>query len=40
MGRIGVQVPAQAVSFNGNIPRATELGAFKDSVLDKMTDSV
>jgi hypothetical protein len=40
MGRIGVQVPAQPISFNGNIPRATESGAFENSMLDKMTDSV
>jgi hypothetical protein len=40
MGRVGVQVPAQPISFNGDILRATELGAFEDSVLDEMTDSV
>jgi hypothetical protein len=40
MGRIGIQIPAQPVSFNGNIPRAPELGAFEDSMFDKVTDSV
>jgi hypothetical protein len=40
MGRIGVQISAQPVSFNGNIPRAAVLGAFENSVLNKMTDPV
>ena len=40
MGRIGVQIPAQPVSFNGNIPRAPVPGAFEDSVFDKVADSV
>jgi hypothetical protein len=40
MGRVGVQISAQPVSFDGDIPRAAVLGAFEDGVLDKMTDSV
>ena len=40
MGRIGIQVPAQTVSFNSNIPSAPVLGAFEDSVFDKVADSV
>jgi hypothetical protein len=40
MGRIGVQVPAQPVSFNSNIPRGSKLGAFENGMFDEMADSV
>jgi hypothetical protein len=40
MGRIGIQVPPKAVSFNGNIPSAPVLGAFEHGMLDKMANSV
>jgi hypothetical protein len=40
MGRIGIQVPAQPVSLNGNITSAPVLGAFEHSVFDKVADSV
>jgi hypothetical protein len=40
MGRIGIQVPAQPVSFNGNISSAPVLGAFEDGMFDKVADSV
>jgi hypothetical protein len=40
MGRIGIQVPAQPVSFNGDVPGAPVLGAFEDGVFDKVANSV
>jgi hypothetical protein len=40
MGRISIQVPAQPVSFNGYIPRATVPGTFENSVLDKVANAV
>src|SRR4051812_48024551 len=40
MGCISIQVPAQPVSFNGDIPRASDPGAFEDSVLDKVANAV
>src|SRR6185369_2509110 len=38
MSRISVQVPAQPVSFNSNIPRGSELGAFENGVFDEVAD--
>jgi hypothetical protein len=40
MGRVGIEIPAQAVSFNSDIPRATVPGTLENSVLDKMANSV
>jgi hypothetical protein len=40
MGRVGIEVPAQAVSFDGDIPRAAVPGAFENSVLYEMANSV
>jgi hypothetical protein len=40
MGRIGIQVPAQPVSFNSDVPRAPVLGPFENSVFDKVADAV
>jgi hypothetical protein len=40
MGRVGIQIPAQPVSFNSDIPCAPVLGTFEDSVFDKVADSV
>jgi hypothetical protein len=40
MGRISIEVSPQTVSFNGDIPSATVPGAFEDSVLNKMADSI
>jgi hypothetical protein len=40
MGRIGIKIPAQAVSFNSDIPRAAVPSALENSVLDKMANSV
>jgi hypothetical protein len=40
MGRIGIQVPAQPVCFNGDVPCAPVLGALEDGVFDKVANSV
>jgi hypothetical protein len=40
MGRISIQVPAQPISFNGDIPRASEPGTFEDRMLDKVANAV
>jgi hypothetical protein len=40
MSRISIQVPAQPVSFNGNVSSAPVLGAFEDGMFDKVADSV
>jgi hypothetical protein len=40
MGRIGIQVPAQPVCFNGDLLGTPVLGAFEDRVFYKVTDSV
>jgi hypothetical protein len=40
MGRIGIEVSAQAVSFDGNIPRGSVPGTLENSVLDEMANPV
>jgi hypothetical protein len=40
MGRIGIEVPAQPVCFDSNVPGAPVLGAFEDGVFDKVANSV
>jgi hypothetical protein len=40
MGRVGIQVSPQSISFNGNISGATVSGAFEDGVFDEMANSV
>jgi hypothetical protein len=40
MGCVGIEVPAQTVSFDGDIPRAPVPGAFENSMLDEMANSV
>jgi hypothetical protein len=40
MGRIGIEIAPQAVSFNSNIPRAPVPGALENRVLDEVANSV
>jgi hypothetical protein len=40
MGRVGIEIPAQAVSFNSDIPRATVPGPLENSMLDEMANAI
>jgi hypothetical protein len=40
MGRIGIQVSTQTISFNSDVPRAPVLGTFENGVFDKVADAV
>jgi hypothetical protein len=40
MGRIGIEIAPQAVSFNSNIPRAPVPGALENRVLDEVANSI